>query len=328
MVDALLQSPPRFGRAVLVSLTLALALIVIGATHLAASTPATKVPNPHWKPDGCSNCHVIQDGKKLPIAPGNVDAVCLKCHDGRKASAEFHPVGRTFDNQKYVKPKGWPLLDDRMVCTTCHDMKIGCVEEINRPASNRMLLRDYSATRNQSQPFCRNCHQTEAYQKINPHVMLLTEKDEIIEDKCLFCHSKPLDRNTVARTGDPALKIEQHLLCRDCHPQHKDPMIQGHNGMKLSPDKLATMYLREVTGLQSTIAESAISQAKASGKKPLKMVPAGDDTIACSTCHNPHQYGVFPKDSVLSYRAMRQTGKNRMVSPVRGQVWCRHCHEF
>jgi predicted CXXCH cytochrome family protein len=303
-------------------------LAALAGTSAFAAAPATKVPNPHWQKDGCSNCHTIDGGKKLPIAAANVDGVCLKCHDGRKASAEFHPVGRAFDNQKYIKPKDWPLVEERMVCNTCHDVKIACVEEINRPASNRMLLRDFSATRNQAQPFCRNCHQAEAYQKINPHIMLLAEKDEIIEDKCLFCHNKPLDRQTLARTGDSALKIEQQLLCRDCHPQHKDQMIQGHAGVKISPDMLATMYLRELTGLQATMGTSTVSQAVAAGKKPVKMIPAADGAIVCSTCHNPHQYGVFPKDSVLSYRAMRQMGKNRMVSPVRGQTWCRHCHEF
>jgi hypothetical protein len=58
------------------------------------------------------------------------------------------------------------------------------------------------------------------------------------------------------------------------------------------------------------------------------MVPDKNGVVVCTTCHNPHQAGVFPPDSVLSFRAMKLTGKNSVASPVRGQVWCRHCHDF
>lgn len=301
---------------------------VLATITIAASPRREKVPSPHWKRDTCATCHTVENGKRLPITPEHADEICLKCHDGRKAAQEFHPVGRPLDPEKYQRPKDWPLVEERLACLTCHDMKPGCNETITRPAANRMLLRDFQAGRKQSKPFCQNCHQSETYQKLNPHVMLLPDSNEIIEEKCLFCHDKPLDRAAVTRTGKPSLKANQQDLCRDCHRPHEDPMVQGHIGLKLSDDMLAYMYVREMTGLRSTVGTATLEQAKAARNKPTKMVGAADNTVVCTTCHNPHQNGVFPVTSELGYRAMRLVDKNSVNSPVRGELWCRHCHEF
>lgn len=298
------------------------------AISVAAAPAQQKATNPHWKPDGCQTCHTLDQGKPSPIAAAAVDEICLKCHDGRKAAAEFHPVGLAFDNKRFTRPEKWPVVDDRLACVTCHDMRLACSPTLTRPNVNHVLLRDYQVGRSQSKPFCRNCHQESAYKKLNPHAMLLAVKDEIIEDKCLFCHTKPLDRGTLARTGDAFLKADQAALCRDCHPQHRDPMQQGHIGMPLSADMLATMRSRELIGLSSKLSPKIIAQVKASGEKPTKMIPDQGGKIICSTCHNPHQAGVFPSDSALAYRAIKPNADGRMISPVRGQAWCKHCHDF
>jgi hypothetical protein len=206
-------------------------------------------------------------------------------------------------------------------------VKVGCVEEIKSAASNRKMLRNFQAGRTKSQPFCQNCHKAASYQKLNPHLMLLSD-GQIVEEKCLFCHTKPLDRNARARSGNPSMKADELSLCRDCHPQHKDSMNQTHIGTKLSAEMQAVMYIREITGLHSPVGAKSIAQAKAVGKKPTRMPPGPNDTIICTTCHNPHQQGVFPKDSTLAYRAMRVVDNTRTVSPVHNQIWCRHCHEF
>ncbi|MCY2954553.1 MAG: hypothetical protein NTU53_21695 [Planctomycetota bacterium] len=307
--------------------TVVIVLLGFAFAH-AAPAPREKAPNPHWKHDTCETCHTVQDGTKRPITPDTADEICLKCHDGSKAAMEFHPVARPLDPEKYARPDQWPLVNNRLVCMTCHDMKVGCVEAINAPAQNRMMLRNFQAGRAKGQPFCQNCHKEATYQKLNPHLMLLSDKDETIEEKCLFCHTKPLDRAAVVRIGNPSLKIDEVTLCRDCHPQHKDPTNQNHVGTRLTADMLATMYIREITGLQSPVGPKSIAQVKATGKKPTRMPVFPGDVILCTTCHNPHQAGVFPKQSTLSYRAMHVVDNTRTVSPVHNQVWCRHCHEF
>ncbi|MDM7998679.1 MAG: hypothetical protein QUS33_01430, partial [Dehalococcoidia bacterium] len=175
--------------------------------------------------------------------------------------------------------------------------------------------------------FCLNCHKEGAYQKLNPHAMLM-ENGDIVDEKCLFCHTKPLDRKTMKRSGDSSLKAAQVNLCKDCHPTHKDPMQQGHIGLKLPPETLAHMYVVENMGLAAKVAPQLIEQAKKAGSMPTKMVPDKNGQMVCSTCHNPHQSGVFPPGSDLGFRAMKTNSKGKLVSPVRGQTWCRHCHDF
>ncbi len=158
--------------------------------------------------------------------------------------------------------------------------------------------------------------------------MMMADRDEIVDEKCLFCHTKPLDRTAKTRTGNAALKTDQMAMCKDCHPRHKDSMQQQHIGTKLTADMQAQMLARELVGLAAGVGPQLLEQAKKLGGKPTKMVGDRDGTITCSTCHNPHQYGVFPKDSVLSYRAMQKSREGKLVSPVRGQSWCKHCHDF
>jgi hypothetical protein len=303
---------------------LGFALVSVGV--LAAVPRPDKAEKPHWKATTCGECHTIENGRHLPITPEQADEICLRCHDGRRAVAEFHPVGREFDDSKYVHPEKWPLVNGRLGCLTCHDMQLGCAEDARRPQANRMVLRDYQVGRKNARPFCQNCHKESEYRKLDPHVMLLGDRDEIVEDKCLFCHTKPLDRKALVRTGDSALKADQDALCRDCHPTHKDPMQQGHIGLRISDNMLATMYVREIIGLSAQVKPPMVAQIKAAGNKPTLMIPDKDGRIVCSTCHNPHQAGVFPRASVLAYRAMRLSDKGHLASPVRGRTWCRHCH--
>ncbi len=328
---------------------------------MAAQPVARKstVPNPHWKNDGCVVCHEGTGEGHRKIAAEAVDDICLKCHDGEKAAAEFHPVHRKMEETASItRPRGWPLINDQMVCATCHDMRLACEMKRNVAGQNRMFLRDYSVRRTQGQPFCQNCHIEKAYRKINPHEMVLDPTSpvharpatrpttapaeaaetanaavpaggrEIIEDKCLFCHTQPLDRTAMKRTGKSMLKTDQATLCRDCHGAHKDPMVQGHIGLTIKPEMLALMYIREQVGLAGSPAQATIDEVVKAGLKPRLMIPAANGTMICSTCHNPHQSGVFPSSSELDYRSMRFNRQQKLVSPVHEQIWCRQCHSM
>lgn len=312
--------------------------ILVGALFNGASAQKPgKAANPHFNADGCKICHT-GDGAPVAIDAAQADAGCLSCHDGVKAAAEFHPVARAHDPKKYSIPEKWPLVQGRIACLTCHDMKIACDPKVTRRGANRMLLRDFAESRVNAKPFCQNCHLESAYKKINPHAMLLEipaegsatrpARMEIIDEKCLFCHTKIPDREVMKRSADPLLKAEQTTLCRDCHPQHKDPMNQSHLGLRLKPEILAMMSVRESVGLAARVNDGMLNEIKNKSVKPTLMVGDANGQITCSTCHNPHQSGVFPQRSVLEYRSMRRAAGDKLVSPVRGQIWCRHCHEF
>ena len=284
------------------------------------------VANPHWKLDACHVCHDMSSGKASPIAAEKIDRLCLSCHDGRKAAAEVHPIRRPFKPaEKLVRPDGWPAINDQIGCITCHDSQFACDPKANAQAGNHLFLRGRSDAAARQQSFCQNCHQEESYRKINPHLMLAKD-GQIIEERCGVCHSKTPDHKITHRTFEPALKAEQATICRDCHGRHKDAITQEHIGRKMKPEQRNYLAAKEALGLSSNPSKELIQRFGAADIAPKLVVPAKDGTILCSTCHNPHERGVFSEESDLAYGTMRFDRRDRLVSPVREPVWCRHCH--
>jgi hypothetical protein len=146
------------------------------------------------------------------------------------------------------------------------------------------------------------------------------------DSHCLVCHTKVLDRSTTQPTGNAFLKAPQTSLCRDCHQAHKDPITQNHIGLHLDKSQLAFMFAKDVLGLSSSPSREFLAAAASAGERPTLLIPASDDTITCSTCHNPHEQGLFPPSSPMSYGALELDSQKKLVSPVGETVWCRHCH--
>jgi len=63
------------------------------------------------------------------------------------------------------------------------------------------------------------------------------------------------------------------------------------------------------------------------GREPTRLPLGRGDRIVCSTCHNPHQEGVFLKGNVLSYGALPGTRRAERL-PLRGvgKDICIGCH--
>jgi hypothetical protein len=173
---------------------------------------------------------------------------------------------------------------------------------------------------------CQNCHDLSEFEPTNPHLMLTADR-EVIAGRCLVCHTEVLDRSAGARTGRAALRGGETAVCLSCHAKHKDQFNPGHLGSKVKPEMLAYIRAREVVGLAAPIGSALLAQAKAAGGRPTLLPLAADGTIACTTCHNPHQAGAFPAGTPLAYRPMRVVD-GRAVSPVRGDQWCGHCHDL
>ena len=68
---------------------------------------------------------------------------------------------------------------------------------------------------------------------------------------------------------------------------------------------LVYMRARELTGLIDAPSNDLIAQLKADNARPTLMVPDADGRIVCTTCHNPHQQGVFRPGCVLADRALQ-----------------------
>jgi len=120
---------------------------------------------------------------------------------------------------------------------------------------------------------------------------------------------------------------DQVLLCRSCHPHHKDIASLGHVGQTIKPEMLLYMRAREITGLLDVPSDDLLKQLGDQHAKPTLMVPDGHGKVVCSTCHNPHQYGVFETGCDLNDRALRLV-KGHLLTPIRGETFCKHCHNL
>jgi hypothetical protein len=219
------------------------------------------------------------------------------------------------------------LHEGRLACVTCHDVKKACAADAVRTGENATLLRGAGAGAAGATPFCENCHAASEFVKFNPHLML-TAAREVVAERCLACHTEVLDRSIKAPTGRALLRGGEVLQCRSCHPTHPVQSIANHMGAKIKPEMFAFIRAREVVGLVAPApGAEQLAQLTAAGARPTIMRPAADGTVTCTTCHNPHQLGLFAAGTPSAYRAMRVVG-DRVVSPVRGDQWCNHCHDL
>jgi hypothetical protein len=297
---------------------LSLLAIVIGCLLWSSITLAETAPNPHWNKDGCGTCH---QGKPGPVTTGTITASCLKCHDGQHASDEAHPVGRTM-KATMVDP-GWPTLNGSVQCLTCHNIKMQCDTNALRTEDNSSFLR--SGTNPQT-PFCDNCHRDLKVTRLNPHLMIDADTHKPITKSCDLCHEKPMDPTITMRTGNSLLRADQAVLCKSCHPHHKDISPTGHVGTAIPESMLVYMRARELTGLLDSPSPDLIDELTAKHARPQKMVGDANDRIVCTTCHNPHQQGVFASDCDLADRSLRLV-KGHLITSTRSELFCRKCHK-
>jgi hypothetical protein len=292
-----------------------LPVMCIGQRAAAQQTPDAPVVSPHGTADGCTQCHKQQaDGRMAPIAPTEVTSLCVSCHDGVKAPADRHPVGRPFDPAAYHVPDDWPTPDNRLSCLTCHEVKLGCdlstLHGQGQPAhptakehaENPYRLRGGPVT--DSMTYCSKCHPAEERShRYNPH-MMLTADGQRNETACLFCHEPgALNANVSRRTGNAHLRQDEVSQCLGCHGSHRDYFDPGHVLAPVAP------VMRE-----------RIARAD----PPL---PLTADRITCATCHNPHQTGMFPTSAGLDAggRTSDSTGQPLPLRGYRNSI-CGVCH--
>jgi predicted CXXCH cytochrome family protein len=307
---------------VLALATLVICQVPLRSTATLAQDAAqpTKTVNPHWSKDRCAQCHVQDAAALRAIPPVKADALCLSCHDGKAAVSEIHPIGRAINPKTMDFPAAWPLSDGRLSCLTCHDVKVACAKNAIRPDDNVEMLRKPI----DSKPFCLSCHRQEQFPKFNPHLMLTPDRKPVAE-KCLTCHKETPATDIDRPTGKPNLIADQFTLCKSCHPHHEDQFNPGHIGAKAKPEMLAFMRARESVGLAATPSKELIAKLQAAGAKPTLLRPDDQNLLKCTTCHNPHQAGLFKSGTPAAFNAMRVIG-NKVVSPVHGEHFCNHCH--
>lgn len=297
-------------------------LVLAGLLGAAApqSQPARAI-NPHWLKDACDKCHVMKKDQAQPIGLPESERACLSCHDGVHANAEAHPVGRLLDPEQFRNP-GWPLLEGRLACATCHDIELTTGHK-NPQTSPSDFLRPAQAQGPDA--FCASCHKPVDYSRINPHRMMT--QGHVVPADCLLCHKQLPDAHAMTRTGRPDLRADVMTFCRSCHYYHVDWYEPGHMGTKIPPKMLAYMRAKEIVGPATRPSREMIVELQAAGARP-ELWPVGpDNTVVCTTCHNPHQQGVFPPGSVLEVGAMK-IEDGRVVSHAAIPDICLRCHNL
>jgi len=270
--------------------------------------------NPHWNPAACGECHGVEPLQPRSIPHDVVDLLCLTCHDGKRATREAHPIGRTFTGGEIRRPNSWPTPGNKLSCITCHDVIRGCKTEGRRPVRNPMFLRGFESGDLHS--FCAACHVPTAHQRFNPHRSASSSSDRQSQD-CLHCHSTAiLNHDPRSRTFESELLTDEPTLCGRCHTSHSDYFSPGHLGASVAVEMRANLiHLDQRMGIPSQ-------------DMPMVMPVGPGHTIACSTCHNPHSEAVFPADSILAIGAIRTEPMEKRHAALRidGKEFCSACH--
>ncbi len=132
---------------------------------------------------------------------------------------------------------------------------------------------------------CSRCHIKKGYKIFDPHTQL-TEKGEIIKEKCLYCHPEKPDEKNADFASDPSdIKFVRDLqvLCLGCHSKQYN---SGH--------PVNAKHICKPSGeMQKMMKES---EEQFGIVLPLSF----DGEIMCATCHNPHERGVIPNEKSAS----------------------------
>lgn len=298
-------------------------LVLVGVLAVnTAQFPPGRAINPHWLKDACDKCHVMKNGQAQPTIPlPESEQSCLSCHDSVHAKAEAHPVGRLLDPEQFRHP-GWPLLEGRLACATCHDISLTRGHKNAQTAPSEFLR---PAQAQGPDAFCASCHKPVDYSRINPHRMMT--EGHVVPADCLLCHKQLADNQAMTRTGRPDLRTDVMMLCRSCHYYHVDWYEPGHMGAKVPAKMVAYMRAKEIVGPTTRPSRQMVAELQATGTRPEFWPVGPENTLVCMTCHNPHQQGVFPPGSVLAVGAMK-IENGRVVSSIETPGICLRCHNL
>lgn len=304
------------------SAILALVFVLAPQAALAGEEQAgVAAANPHGNSAQCSACHVPAAGGQGPLRfSGNVLQLCQSCHDGRRAAREAHPVGMIPTGATGQKvPADFPLDEDgRLGCLTCHDITSGC--RMKSP----LLLRGGRV----ASPirFCFRCHAEEDYRPFNVHDQL--EDGKMKTDTCLWCHNAAPDVNApLEGEASSTLRRQSSEVCRSCHTSTQNHPTGGpHLEAAPAPEMMWRMSAYEMQATMRLAFPQLLKYAGSTQRVPRSMPLDDRGRIACYTCHNPHEQGLWPARHPRAVGAEPKQATNHRLRVHRGRV-CVACHE-
>lgn len=264
--------------------------------------------SPHWRSDRCDACHQ-PPGTRQPIPHEQVNQGCLRCHDGRSASKERHPIHSLAATFATRAPDGWPLLDGRLTCLTCHEFGRHCNSAAQRPTENPAFVRGFDPEDALAQ--CLHCH-TSSQWRVNPH-RAAPSNDSVAG--CGFCHIGAAHVPQAGRPGENLpLRAATTRLCLNCHTMHADPAPHGHLGLTVSNEILHHL----ADGRARNTEQPNVNRYLMESRAPVAVLPLEDARITCATCHDPHF------DAVGARHAGDETAPHALRLPH--VELCQRCH--
>ncbi|WP_456369648.1 hypothetical protein [Thermodesulfatator atlanticus] len=223
--------------------------------------------NPHWKELFCLCCHKSDPSpEKAPLKDNDFNKLCERCHDNKFARADIHPVG--IKPKKVKVPHYMPLQNGELTCETCHNSLLQCFLSKHAQKYNRNFLRREGLPRYK---FCFLCHEAKAYQRLNPHVGQIDEKGNIVEEKCLLCHSSLPDvKHVKGISSVKFMRADPDECCKGCHPGYEKYHPAGYTHVGVKPKGKLLKAIKE--------SPDRIGIA----------MPLYNGKIICASCHNPH----------------------------------------
>jgi hypothetical protein len=258
----------------------------------------------HYNAKYCNECHTKiptrgKDNNKFLKFDGDFKQLC-KCHYETQAR-DLHPVDLIpSDETKKNIPEKFPLSDGNLTCDSCHDIFIQC-QDIQDPYQRQKdFLRGGPYKNNMA--FCFKCHDIKNFNKYNPHKQL-NEKGDVIQETCFYCHTEVPDVRKIDREHPYLIGKSTMALCVGCHNPVDKTSLHYRHVLKPSPSVL-----------------QKISQMEKDHNMILPLSDSG--MITCTTCHDPHQYGLIP-----GYRSGAIDPGEEKKNQFSGNL-CVKCHEM
>lgn len=257
--------------------------------------------SPHWNKSACDSCHDSPaPTDSSDVRSKNHGEICADCHDDSAQTTCPHPTNfPERDSAQITLPESYraAMVDGRTVCTTCHSTKLQCTGGRREQYQNPAFLRSGPARPGQA---CFACHDTERYQKMNPHTFDATAHSQ----NCLFCHT---DMPGAADVTQPGTRLSGNLQCTGCHKVLPHPLSAPGTSSD-TWTHLAVPRLDMVAQMNAVRDQTGIV---------LPLDP-DDGAINCATCHNVHD------PELPGYPLQSDDGT---ANKLRMLDICKACHE-
>ncbi len=259
----------------LVSLALLLGTLLISAL-------ASAQDDPHWNRNTCQTCHVNSTpvAGNINLHEGDAEALCDTCHGDRGGARPCRHASDIAVQARDIgdKFKG-SLKEGKMACMTCHDITYQCKRPTRQYSfHNPGFLRD--RTSRNTGDFCFECHETDGYEKLNPHIGIAGSQPR---PTCLMCHSNfPKTSKTGRLVVEFNMQNDLNDTCRGCHAVKPHPKSLYFSDRVEGWVHLVAPSPEVLENMRTTQVETGVG---------LPLNPLNGE-IFCATCHNPHDFKV------------------------------------